>query len=191
MKIVKATDEKRLKYIEELYLRAFPAAERKPFWLMLQKQIEGTMEILSIEDENTFLGLAIFAFDKDLALLDYFAISEELRSQGIGSKALKALQKIYDGKRFILEIETTKKTCKDLEMREHRKAFYLRNGLRTINFDVILFGVEMEILANCEELTFEEYLDIYVNACGLKYANKIQLLKEASDKKITKTFKIK
>ena len=31
MKIVKATDEKRLKYIEELYLRAFPKEERKPF----------------------------------------------------------------------------------------------------------------------------------------------------------------
>lgn len=186
MKIVKATDEKRLKYIEELYLRAFPKEERKPFWLMLQKQAEGTMEILSIEEENAFLGLAIFAFDKDLALLDYFAISDEFRGQGIGSKALKALQKIYEGKRFVLEIETTKKPCRDLEMREHRKAFYLRNGLHTMNFDVILFGVEMEILANCEELTYEEYLDIYINACGLKYADKIKLIKEVSEKKITK-----
>ena len=120
MKIVKATDEKRLKYIEELYLRAFPKEERKPFGLMLQKQTEGTMEILSIEEENTFLGLAIFAFDKDLALLDYFAITDEFRGQGIGSKALKALQKIYEGKGFVLDIDTTKKPCRDLEVREHR-----------------------------------------------------------------------
>ena len=162
-----------IKYIEELYLRAFPKEERKPFGLMLQKQTEGTMEILSIEEENTFLGLAIFAFDKDLALLDYFAISEEFRGQGIGSRAIKALQKIYTGKRFVIEIETTKKPCKDLEMRELRKAFYLRNGLHTMNFDVVLFGVEMEILANCEELTYEEYRDIYINACGLKFLNKI------------------
>lgn len=186
MKIIKATDEKRLKYIEDLYLCAFPASERKPFQLMLNKQAEGTMEILAIEEENAFLGLAIFAFDKDLALLDYFAISEDLRGQGIGSKAIKALQKIYEGKRFVLEIETTKKPCEDSEMREHRKAFYLRNGLHTMDFDVILFGVEMEILANCDELTYEEYLNIYINACGLKYADKIRLIKEVSEKKITK-----
>ncbi len=178
MKIVKATDEKRLKLIEDLYLRAFPKSERKPFSLMIQKQAEGTMELLSIEEENAFLGLAIFAHDKDIALLDYFAISDEMRGQGVGSRALKALQKIYAGKRFVLEIETTKKPCDDLEIRNKRKDFYLRNGLHTMDFDVNLFGVEMEMLSNAEYLTFEEYLDVYKNACGLKYANKIRLIRQ-------------
>ena len=188
MKIIKATDEKRLKIIEELYLRAFPLAERKPFQMMVKKQSEGTMEILSIEEENSFLGLAIFAYDKDIALLDYFAISDELRGQGVGSRAIKALQKIYSGKRFVLEIETTKKPYKDLEMRQHRKAFYLRNGLHTMDFDVNLFGVEMEILSNADHLNYEEYLDVYKNACGLKYADKIHLIKqvESVEKGITK-----
>ena len=68
MKIIKATDENRLKLIEDLYMRAFPKAERKPFQLMVKKQAEGTMELLSIEEENKFLGLAIFAHDKDIAL---------------------------------------------------------------------------------------------------------------------------
>lgn len=183
MKIIKATDEKRLKLIEDLYMRAFPAAERKPFSLMLKKQAEGTMEILSIEEENAFLGLAIFAHDKDIALLDYFAISDEIRGQGIGSRAIKALQKIYAGKRFVLEIETTKKQCIDLEMRKNRKAFYLRNGLHTMDFDVNLFGVEMEVLSNSEQLNFDEYLDVYKNACGLKYADKIFLIRQVSPKK--------
>lgn len=185
MKIIKATDEKRLKLIEDLYLRAFPRSERKPFALMVQKQSEGTMELLSIEEENAFLGLAIFAHDKDIALLDYFAISDEIRGQGIGSRAIKALQKIYAGKRFVLEIETTKKPCSDLEMREHRKAFYLRNGLHTMDFDVNLFGVEMEMLSNAEHLTYEEYLDVYKNACGLKYADKIHLIKQVPPKQET------
>ena len=182
MKIIKATDEKRLKIIEDLYLRAFPKAERKPFSLMVKKQLEGTMEILSIEEENAFLGLAIFAHDKDIALLDYFAISDEMRGQGIGSRAIKALQKIYAGKRFVLEIETTKKPCNDLELREHRKAFYLRNGLHTMDFDVMLFGVEMEMLSNANHLNFDEYLDVYKNACGLKYADKIHLIREVEQK---------
>ena len=178
MKIIKATDETRLKLIEDLYLRAFPKAERKPFSLMVQKQQEGTMELLSIEEDKKFLGLAIFAHDKDIALLDYFAITDELRGQGIGSRAIKALQKIYAGKRFVLEIETTKKPCDDLEMREHRKGFYLRNGLHTMDFDVNLFGVEMEVLSNTDYLNFEEYLDVYKNACGLKFADKIQLIRQ-------------
>ena len=176
MKVIKATDEKRLKLIEDLYLRAFPISERKPFSLMVQKQSEGTMELLSIEEDNVFLGLAIFAHDKDIVLLDYFAISDEMRGKGIGSRAIKALQKIYAGKRFVLEIETTKKPCRELEMRENRKAFYLRNGLHTMDFDVNLFGVEMEILSNAKCLNYEEYLDVYKNACGLRFADKIHLI---------------
>lgn len=178
MKIIKATDEKRLQLIEKLYMSAFPKVERKPFQLILQKQKEGTMELLSIEEDHKFLGLAIFAHDKDIALLDYFAISEEIRGQGIGSRAIKALQKIYNGKRFVLEIETTKKPCNDHELREKRKEFYLRNGLHTMNFDVNLFGVEMEILSNAAHLTYEEYLDVYKNACGLKFADKIHLIRQ-------------
>ena len=186
MRIIKATDENRLKYIENLYLRAFPKLERKPFSLMVEKQREGTMELLSMEEDGRFLGLAIFAYDKDIALLDYFAVTEELRGQGIGSRAIKALQKIHTGKRFVLEIETTKKPCKDLEMREHRKAFYLRNGLHTMNFDVDLFGVEMEVLSNAEVLNFDEYLDVYKNACGLKFADKIHQIQKTANPGITK-----
>ena len=187
MKIIKATDEHRLQLIENLYMRAFPKAERKPFQLMVKKQAEGTMELLSIEEENQFLGLAIFAHDKDIALLDYFAISDEMRGQGIGSRAIKALQKIYAGKRFVLEIETTKKPCNDLEMRNKRKGFYLRNGLHTMDFDVMLFGVEMEMLSNAEHLNFDEYLDVYKNACGLKYADKIHLIREVEQKNAEET----
>ena len=185
MKIIKATDEKRLKYIEDLYLRAFPKSERKPFDLMVKKQKEGTMELLSLEEDGKFLGLAIFAHDKDIALLDYFAISDELRGQGIGSRAIKALQKIYAGKRFVLEIETTKKPCSDFEMREHRKAFYLRNGLHTMDFDVNLFGVEMEMLSNADHLDFDEYLNVYKNACGLKFADKIHLIRQVKSEEKT------
>lgn len=190
MKIVKAADEKRLQLVEALYLRAFPPSERKPFSLMVEKQAEGTMEILCIEEENAFLGLAIFAYNKDIVLLDYFAISDEIRGQGTGSKAIKALQKIYAGKRFVLEIESTKVSCEDLTMREHRKAFYLRNGLHTMDFDVNYYGIEMEILSNAKALTYEEYIEVYVQACGQEIADHITLI--SRDKKsvwtLLKTF---
>lgn len=177
MRIIKATTESTLSKVEKLYLQAFPAVERKPWELLLQKQQEGTMELFSLENEDgSFLGLAIMAYDQDLALLDYFAISEENRGQGIGSTAIKRLQELFTKKRFILEIESTKHPAKDLAIRKSRKAFYLRNGLHAMDFDVNLFGVEMEILSNCEALSYDEYLNIYLNACGPQFANKISLI---------------
>ena len=166
MKITKATTETALENIEKLYLQAFPEVERKPWKLLLEKQAEGTMELFSLEDEkDTFLGLAIMAYDQDLVLLDYFAVSGDRRGQGIGSAAITALQNHFKGK-----------PADDLAVRKSRKGFYLRNGLHPMDFDVNLFGVEMEILSNCESLNYEEYLNIYVNACGPEYADKISLI---------------
>lgn len=179
MRITKATTETALANIERLYLQAFPAVERKPWELLLKKQAEGTMELFSLEDEDgSFLGLAIMAYDQDLVLLDYFAVSGERRGQGIGSTAIKTLQEFFKEKRFVLEIESTKHPSEDLEIRKSRKSFYLRNGLHPMDFDVNLFGVEMEILSNCESLDYEEYLNIYVNACGPEYADKISLISD-------------
>lgn len=176
MKLIKATSEQQLNVVEELYLRAFPATERKPFPEMVERQKMNTMDIFSIESENGFWGLAILAHDKDITLLDYFAISDELRGQGLGSLAIRSLQELFKDRRFILEIETTKKPCIDLEMREQRKSFYLRNGLHTMDFDVNLFGVEMEILSNAEHISYEEYIDVYRNACDPKYEKQIHLI---------------
>lgn len=178
MQIKKALTKDILDQIKQLYIEAFPKSERKPWELLLQKQQEGTMELLSIEEDGNFLGLAIFAFDKDLALLDYFAISDSQRGQGVGSKAIRMLQNHYHEKRFLLEIESTKVDAENITIRKSRKDFYLRNGLHVINFDVNLFGVEMEILANCSKLNFEEYRDIYRNACKAEYAEKISLVRE-------------
>lgn len=180
MIIRKATEAKALEKIEALYMQAFPKSERKPWKLLIEKQSEGTMELLSIEDEDeSFLGLAIFAFDKDLALLDYFAIEENRRGQGTGSKAIGILQERYRGKRFLLEIESTKHPVPDLAIRKSRKAFYLRNGLHPMSFDVSLFGAEMEILSNCEHLTYEEYSDIYKHTCGREFSDKIFLINQS------------
>lgn len=179
MKIIKATTKDALSNIENLYMSAFPEAERKPWALLLKKQEEGLMELFALESEDgSFLGLAIMAYDKDLVLLDYFAVFNEKRGQGIGSSAIRALQEMFAGKRFVLEIESTKYPSADSELRKSRKAFYLRNGLHTMNFDVNLFGVEMEVLSNCEELHYKEYLDIYLNTCGPQYANKISMIQE-------------
>ena len=97
-----------LKKIENLYISAFPKIERKPFDLILEKCNNGSMEIISIQnDNNNFLGFAIMILHDDMVLLDYFAVAPESRGQNVGSTALKLLFERYKNKRLILEIENT------------------------------------------------------------------------------------
>ena len=130
-----------------------------------------------IEDENQeFLGLAIFVFYKDMALLDYFAIAKEQRGSGVGTKALKYLQTYYEGKRFLLEIEDAKIECDNTEERIHRRAFYLRNGMQVMPFKVDLFGVVMEVLTYKAGLLPEEYMRLYTEVFTNKVAENVKIV---------------
>lgn len=176
MNIRKAKTQHQIDAIYELYMRAFPKEERKPFALMLEKCKEGSMELLCIEDdEQRFLGLAIFVFYEDLALLDYFAIADVQRGIGIGTKALRLLQKYYEGKRFFLEIEDMHVVSDNKEERIRRRSFYLRNGMKTMPFTVDLFGVIMEVLTYQTEILPEEYMALYEGVFSHKVLDKVKI----------------
>lgn len=166
-----------LKEIEYLYLTAFPKNERKPFDLILEKCNNGSMEIISIQnDNNNFLGFAIMILHDDMVLLDYFAIAPESRGQNLGSTALKMLFERYNNKRFILEIENTEIESDNLEERKRRKAFYLKNGMSVMPYKVNLIGVEMEILTRNCDVTYEEYYSTYENTFSDEYCCKIEMI---------------
>lgn len=172
-------DKNDLALIRNLYLKAFPSNERKPFPIILQKCKEGSMEILKIEDEKqTFIGLVIMILYKDLAILDYFAIDEAKRNCGSGSQVLSLLNERYHDKRMILEIENPDVPSDNTAERIRRKGFYLRNGMILMPFQVDLFGVKMLILTNGKPVTFEEYHNIFINVFSPLISNNIRLIKK-------------
>ena len=176
MLIRKAETQDQIKHIQELYMEAFPANERKPFELMLEKCAEGSMEMLVIETENgTFLGMAIFVIHNSMVLLDYFAIKEQERGQGIGSCALKILQTYYPEKRFFLEIEDIEVLSDNQEERIRRRDFYLKNDMTIMPFKVDLFGVVMEVLAYRTKILPEEYMSLYIGVFSHKIADKVKI----------------
>lgn len=176
MRLIETPCDARLAQIEELYHEAFPVEERKPFSLILEKNREGSVEILAAENNHKdFTGLAITARHRDLVLLDYFAISPRHRQGGVGSKVFRMLKERYAGKRFFLEIESTLVKAENAEQRKRRKAFYLKNGMVNLPFTVDAFGVEMEILADRCSLEFDEYRDLYHNLFGTAARGKINL----------------
>lgn len=166
MHLLQTTTSTLYDQMQALYLEAFPKCERKPFSLMQETQAKGQVDMWSIMDGETFVGMAVTMKDKDLVLLDYFAIQEEFRGRGYGSRALQLLYRQYEKERFFLEIESTQVDCENKTQRESRKAFYLRNGLQEVGISALVFETQMELLARDCTLNFKEYQEIYEHIYG-------------------------
>ncbi len=162
---LQTAEKQQIPLIKKLYKRAFPRAERKPFGMMLRKQKQGSMEILALDD-GKFAGLCITVLDKDIVLLDYFAIEEVKRDRGYGKETLDILRERYKGKRLFLEIEAPLVGSEANEEKVRRKNFYLRSGLSETGIAVKLFGVKMELLCDDCQVSFEEYYDVYRSVIG-------------------------
>ena len=173
---IKSVQPKNKKAFKALYNASFPNSERKPYYLMKYWQHCGKMELYELSDGNDFCGLFITVICDELVLIDYLAVCSELRGRGVGSKALELAREKYKDKRLFLEIETTEKPCEDLDIRKKRKQFYLKNGLSPCGFSVNLFGVEMEILAFDEAITYDEYMKLYRHMAGNLLKLKIELI---------------
>ncbi len=175
MRFIQAESPLQLQQMKALYELAFPSCERKPFSLICEKQKQGTVDILYLEQDDAFCGLAITMKDQDLVLLDYFAIAENRRSAGLGSTALCGLFDYYAGYRFFLEIESTKEESVNKPQRLRRKQFYLKNHMTELGIEANVFGTNMELLVYGAPVTRQEYYAVYENIYGPEKAKHIQI----------------
>lgn len=171
---LKKAEKRDLRRLKKIYLETFPKTERKPFWLMKQKALQGKMELLSIRDKGELVGLAFTVLYQDLALLDYFAIARAHRGKKVGSEALELLKERYHKRRFLLEIEQMDEAASNNAERIRRKQFYLKNGMHETGIHVSVFQVPMELLTDKKPLTFEEYYSIYLESIGPVFARQIK-----------------
>ena len=146
--------------IRLLYQRAFPRYERKPFQIIRRMHKEGRTDVWLAETDGHFAGLAATINAPDMILLDYLAVHEKRRSQGIGSAMLQDLLDKYAGRGLFVEIEAADRDDPTGE-KARRKAFYLRNGLEDMHVIAILFGVRMELLGRGCDLDFDGYRTFY------------------------------
>jgi GNAT superfamily N-acetyltransferase len=165
----------RLDEVKKLYIEAFPPEERKPFSMIEDKVREGSMEILCMEEEGRFIGLAIMILHGDIALLDYLAVSPERRGNGSGTKTLSLLKERYPEKTLLLEIEDPDEPSDNTAERLRRRDFYFRNGMVAMDYRVWLFGVKMIILTDGAEVPFSRYHTIFLEIFGKKAAQNVSL----------------
>ena len=81
-KVAKQLDD--YKSVKELYLSAFPAVERVPFWLLMKKSKNDGVDFYAIYDEEKWIGLIYAITDGEVVYVYYYAISEKERGHGIG-----------------------------------------------------------------------------------------------------------
>ena len=172
----------RLRHVKELYRSAFPASEKKPFAVIRSRARKGKMEILAVEtDEGRFAGLVFTVLHKDIVLLDYFAIAPAVRGHGAGSAVLQQLFARYPGRRFLLEIESTRGREEGHET-VRRKHFYTANGMQAMDYLVDLFGVEMEIMTHDCTVPFADYHEIFGAVFGEYASERVKLIGENPNK---------
>lgn len=144
-----------------LYRRAFPRYERKPFSIIRSMWKKGKTDVWYFENSGRFAGFAATINDSELILLDYLAVSKNMRGQGIGSRILSVLKEFYGGKGLFVEIESAYEAVPNREERLRRKAFYLKNGMQPSCVMASVFDVNMELLCwNCS-VDFSTYHAFY------------------------------
>ena len=135
-----------LKPMKLLYERAFPENERRPFDDMMSS-LNRRLEMCAFYEDNDFCGFAFLLNCGDISHIIYFAIMEEMRGRGLGSRALSDMCKMKAGKRVIVDIERDIASSPNIAQRRKRKQFYLRNGFKETPVRYEWRGEQYEILS--------------------------------------------
>ena len=147
--------------IRRLYAHAFPPSERKPFSMILSMRRKGKTDVWCFYQDGRFAGFASTINGDGLILIDYLAVEEKLRGQGVGAGALKALCDAYPDAGLFVEIESPFEPGEDQADRIRRKVFYERCGFVPSHTMADVFGVRMELLCRRCSIGYDEYHTFY------------------------------
>lgn len=133
---------------------AFPKNERCPLERFFELQKMGLdVDILGFFDNDELLGFFV-AMKKGLcAYAWFFAIKNDLRSLGLGTKALSLIFDRYKNYQIVLDFEALDESAPNNEQRIHRKNFYLRNGFKETGYFQYYCETEFEIV--CSEIKLD------------------------------------
>lgn len=147
--------------VRRLYRDAFPRAERKPLAIIRRMCRRGKSDVWVFAQDGRFAGFAATVNGDGTVLLDYLAVTEEMRGRGVGSAALAALAEAYGERGMFVEIECADMPGEDQDLRRRRRAFYERAGFVPCGTAARVFGVPMELLGRGCCLDFAAYRRFY------------------------------
>ncbi len=133
--------------MRQLYETAFPEAEQIPWEELLRLTAEMPLDFTAYyDDDGAFVGFTIVYPHEPFTWFWYFAVRPELRGKGKGQAILTSLIEKYKDKRCILDMESPRQACDNMEQRKRRHAFYLRNGFCDTDVYRSFEGIEYTIM---------------------------------------------
>ena len=152
--------------IKEIYMEAFPKAERKPFFAVRQSVRKGKTLLLTAMEEGVLQGFAMAIPYKNMVMVDYLAVSSKIRSRGTGSKIMQEVCRFFPGKKIVLLIEQLDDAAENQQQRIARRKFYFKNGFTSSNLYITGHSGNMEILNFGGMVSKQEYMDLQQYALG-------------------------
>ena len=179
MKFVNYKERKEIrKDIEPLYVSAFPEEERPPVKMFFDTVLLDNDDLLGFYESNQFIGFVNTITYKDICYLFFFAIEENKRNQGYGTKILSIIKELYKNKVLTLCYEEIDDKYPDIELRKRRQNFYYRNGFKNNEMKTCEYGVNYETCyIGAHKVTFEDYLGLYKSVFGDRVKSIIKEIK--------------
>lgn len=131
----------------------FPPSELRPYSSIKTLSENGSYLSFGYMQCGELLAYAYFAHvpGSEVALLDYFAVSEKCRGKGIGGKFIDRFNEFlcpYGIKNVVLEVESVEKAEneEDKTTRQRRVDFYLNRQCSVTGVKTFLFDVDYSLL---------------------------------------------
>lgn len=156
------TDEPLFAPLRELYSRAFPKFEQRTFEHQAKGLTADNYFLYAYQEDGAFIGfVAYWSFD-DYIYIEHYAISDEVRGKGYGSRLLSDLLSKTE-KTVILEIDPVVD-----EVSTKRLSFYRGLGFVENNYSHVhppyrseFEGHALKVLSHGRALAPEEYQRFY------------------------------
>lgn len=151
MELKELSKEELIGVYNALAVRHFPPDELKETGRIQEYLENGLYSGFGLFQDSLMLSYALFFQipGENFMLLDYYAVLEAHRGDGIGSRYLQLMKrKLREARGIYIESENpeTAAQAEEKEMRRKRVSFYLRNGAVSTGLTSCLFGVSYSIL---------------------------------------------
>ena len=132
--------------VRQLYRSAFPREECVPWWLLVLLHRLKKINLTAWTENGEFCGITAAVTTEKLHYLWYFAVVEEKRAQGAGSRILHTLRQQHP--QLALNVEPPVPDAANYAQRLRRLNFYRRNQLEDTGWDVWEVGGQYWILSD-------------------------------------------
>ncbi|MCR4633972.1 MAG: GNAT family N-acetyltransferase [Erysipelotrichaceae bacterium] len=151
--------------VKALYERSFPENERIPFHILLQMK-ESDALFYAVYGPEGLIGLYHVFLSETLLYLSYICIREDLKGKGYGTKILRHIHEMLEGKPIVIDIEEVNQEDANYVEELRRRYFYVNNGYVSTGIFYHFFDVDYELLSYGGQVNRQMWIDLTLKIWG-------------------------